>query len=203
VVTGKQLGGRCVRLAEGGHGSWYFAVQVNGLAGRRERLRRGGFATAEEARRAGRRMIAADRNDVAGVGYTLARWLRCWLEMQQGLRPSTRKSYADHVRLHLIPHLGRIELAELAGRDIARMFTVLASRRNRYGEPIVPSTLQRIRATLRAALNSAIREGLIASNPAGDTDARASPALSGGVDRASGRRVAARRRTPCGGGVDR
>ncbi|WP_373868699.1 hypothetical protein [Microbispora amethystogenes] len=60
--------------------------------------------------------------------------------MQHGLRPSTRKSYADHVRLHLIPHLGRVELTELTGRDIARMFTVLARHRNRYGAPIASST---------------------------------------------------------------
>ncbi|GAA2401223.1 hypothetical protein GCM10010404_68770 [Nonomuraea africana] len=86
--------------------------------------------------------------------------------MQHQLRPSTRKSYADHVRLYLIPYLGRIELAELASRDMARMFAALAGRRNRYGEPIASSTLHRIRATLRAALNAAIREGLMASNPA-------------------------------------
>jgi hypothetical protein len=62
--------------------------------------------------------------------------------------------------------LGRIELVELASRDIVRMFAVLAGRRNRYGEQIASSTLHRIRATLRAALNAAVREGLITSNPA-------------------------------------
>ncbi|MET9344917.1 tyrosine-type recombinase/integrase [Nonomuraea sp. NPDC003804] len=161
AVSGKQLGGRCVRLAEAWHGSWYFAVQVSGLAGRR-----GGFATAEQARQAGREVIAADRNDVAVGGYTLARWLRRWLDMQPHLRPSTREAYADHVRLYLIPYLGRIELAELASCDIARMFAVLARRRNRYGQLIASSTLPRIRATLRTALNAAVREGLLASNPA-------------------------------------
>ncbi|GAA2402482.1 hypothetical protein [Nonomuraea africana] len=46
------------------------------------------------------------------------------------------------MRLHLIPYLGRIELAELAGRDIARTFTMLAGRRNRYGEPIASAVIQ-------------------------------------------------------------
>ena len=46
-VSGRRLGGRCGRLAEVGHGSWYFAVQVVGASGRRERVRRGGFASAE------------------------------------------------------------------------------------------------------------------------------------------------------------
>ncbi|GAA3223999.1 hypothetical protein GCM10020216_037310 [Nonomuraea helvata] len=114
----------------------------------RERLRRGGFATAEQACQAGRAIIAADQNDPVSMGYTLARWLRHWLGTQHQLRSSTRETYADHVRLYLIPYLGRIELAELAVRDIARMFAVLAKRRNRYGEPIASSTLHRIRATL-------------------------------------------------------
>ncbi|MBB5779336.1 site-specific integrase [Nonomuraea jabiensis] len=96
----------------------------------------------------------------------MARWLRCWLQTQQGLRPSTREGYADHVRLHLVPYLGRIELAQLTARDISRMFAALAGRRTRYGKPIAPSTLHRIRATLRAALNAAVREGLIAADPA-------------------------------------
>ncbi|MER6007866.1 tyrosine-type recombinase/integrase [Nonomuraea angiospora] len=155
-----------MQLDKDGHGSWYFAVQVSGPAGRRERLRRGGFTTAEQAYRAGGEVIAADQDGGLGAGYTVARWLRCWLQAQQGLRPSTREGYADHVRLHLIPYLGRIELAQLTTRDIGRMFAALAGRCTRYGKPIAPSTLHRIRATLRAALNAAVREGLIASNPA-------------------------------------
>src|SRR5512139_639370 len=35
------------------------------------------------------------------------------------------------------------------------------------GKPLTPATMQRIRATLRTALNAAIRQGLISDNPAG------------------------------------
>jgi integrase len=42
----------------------------------------------------------------------------------------------------------------------------LAARRNRYGDPIASATLDRIRATLRSSLNAAVRDGLIAVNPA-------------------------------------
>jgi hypothetical protein len=47
--TGRQLAGRCPRLAEPGHGSWYYAVQVTTVGGRKARYRRGGFATREAA----------------------------------------------------------------------------------------------------------------------------------------------------------
>ncbi|MEV6041414.1 site-specific integrase [Nonomuraea sp. NPDC052116] len=57
-------------------------------------------------------------------------------------------------------------MAQLTTRDIGRMFVALAGRRTRFGKSIASSTLHRIRAMLRAALNAAVREGLIASNSA-------------------------------------
>lgn len=53
---------RTERVSQAGrerHGSWYFAVQIQGLSGQRERTRRGGYAGAGEAERAGLQMIAA------------------------------------------------------------------------------------------------------------------------------------------------
>src|SRR5688500_4539215 len=44
-VTGRQFGARCERLADLGHGRWYFSLQVPGVDGGRGRVRRGGFAT--------------------------------------------------------------------------------------------------------------------------------------------------------------
>jgi hypothetical protein len=41
-ATGRQLAGHCPHLAEPGHGSWYYAVQVTTVGGRKARYRRGG-----------------------------------------------------------------------------------------------------------------------------------------------------------------
>jgi integrase len=46
------------------------------------------------------------------------------------------------------------------------MFTVLTEAPTRHGRPMTPASLHRIRATLRAALNAAIRDGLLRDNPA-------------------------------------
>jgi hypothetical protein len=46
------------------------------------------------------------------------------------------------------------------------MFATLAAAQTRYGRAATPSTLHRIRATLRSALNAAIRDGLLRDNPA-------------------------------------
>ncbi len=47
--TGRQLAAHCPHLAEQEHGSWYYAVQVSTVGGRKARYRRGGFATREAA----------------------------------------------------------------------------------------------------------------------------------------------------------
>ncbi|WP_157254398.1 tyrosine-type recombinase/integrase [Nonomuraea typhae] len=156
----------CPDLADEGHGSWYFAIQVLGPSGRRERVRRGGFRTAEHAMRAARELAAADDPGGVSAACTVAQWLRHWLATLQFVRERTRQGYADHVRIHLVPGLGRIPIAELGPVDLRRFFAGLTQRRNRYGKALSPSTVQRVHATLRVALNEAIREGLIDTNPA-------------------------------------
>ncbi|MEQ4717979.1 tyrosine-type recombinase/integrase [Nonomuraea sp. B19D2] len=147
------------------HGSWYFAVQVRGLDGQRQRARRGGYADPEEAQAAGRALAAADR-DGAGAGCTLGEWLARWLATKDALRPSTRQGYATHIRLYLIPQLGRILLHQLSSRDVNGLLTTLASRPSPTGRQLSPATVVRIHATLRTALNAAVRARLIPVNPA-------------------------------------
>src|SRR5690242_14597215 len=48
-AAGRQLAAHCPHLAEPGHGSWYYAVQVATVGGRKARYRRGGFPTREAA----------------------------------------------------------------------------------------------------------------------------------------------------------
>ncbi|MGV9385042.1 tyrosine-type recombinase/integrase [Nonomuraea sp. NPDC003707] len=116
--------------------------------------------------RAARDLVAADIPGGVSAACTVAQWLRHWLTALQPVRERTRQGYADHVRIHLISGLGRIPIAEPGQVDLRRFFAGLVQRRNRYGKALSPSTVQRVHATLRAALNEAIREGLIDTNPA-------------------------------------
>ena len=74
--TGRQLAGRCPHLAEPGHGSWYYAVQVTTVGGRKARYRRGGFATREAAAAARRAILDGPADEAAAGAWTVARWLR-------------------------------------------------------------------------------------------------------------------------------
>jgi hypothetical protein len=155
------------RLVDAAHGSWYFAVQVPTGDGRRQRLRRGGFPSAEAAVAARDQVLAASPVDMAGQRWTVARWLERWLStlpLQVG--PSTLAAYRAHVVGYLIPHLGRLTLAGLRVSHLEAVFAAIAGHRTWTGRPVSAATVQRIRATLRRALNVAVRDQLLAVNPA-------------------------------------
>ena len=130
------------------------------------RLRRGGYASCEDAAQARAGVLAGPPEETAAEAWTVARWLRFWLAHHQRLRPSTQLACAGHIRRYLIPYLGRVTLAELTSADVMRLVLALSAQRTCYGEALTPATLHRIRATLRAALNAAIRAGLIGENAA-------------------------------------
>jgi len=164
--TGRQLAGRCPHLAEPGHGSWYYAVQVTTVGGRKARYRRGGFATRDTAAAARHAILDGPADEAAAGAWTVARWLRYWLaQAEPHLRPSTAHGYRDHIDRYLIPGIGRITLADLTGKRLQACFNLLSRQRTKNGTPIAASTVDRVRATLRSALNAAVREGLIAANP--------------------------------------
>lgn len=91
-TSGKRLGGRCGRLAEPGHGSWYFAVQVTDVSGRRRRARQGGFPAEVAARQAASDLIVSCRDAPVSAQCTVGRWLGCpsWSSDARGSRQIER-----------------------------------------------------------------------------------------------------------------
>jgi len=101
-----------------------------------------------------------------GDGWTVERWLRHWLDTRTRIRPTTRLHYTRDVELVLIPHLGHYRLSDIDGPLLRAVFAEIAATTNSKGKPQSPSALTHLRTTLRAALNVAVREELIDSNPA-------------------------------------
>ena len=137
-----------------------------GLDGHRRRIRRGGYPS----RKAALEVLARLRSPRPGDGtdgvLTVGDWLAHWLVSRTSQAASTVRGYAAHIRLYLDPYLGRVLLAELTAGQVQAMFTAIIRQHHALGSPVSAATLTRIRATLRAALNAAIRRGLIAENPA-------------------------------------
>ncbi len=162
-TTGRLLGVRCPKLKSARHGSWYFSADLPSAAGERRRVRRGGFTTRAAAVAA---LEALSGPAPAGArGLTTGEWLGRWLASRVSLRASTSRGYAVHVRGYLVPYLGGIPLGELSPADVQQMFSAIIRGEAALGRPVSAATLRRIHATLRAALNAAVRAGLLISNP--------------------------------------
>jgi hypothetical protein len=163
MSTGRLLGARCPGLRSPEHGSWYFSTGLPSAAGQRRRVRRGGFATRAEAVAALGELVSPAAGPEPGL--STGEWLGRWLASRVSLRASTARSYAAHVRGYLVPYLGAIPLAALTQGDVQAMFTAVIRDETALGRPVSAATVHRIHATLRAALNGAVRAGLIAVNP--------------------------------------
>jgi integrase len=132
--------------------------------GNRHRSTRSGFTTRTEARAALREAILAGSSRNPDMHrMTVETYLRQWLDGKRALRPSTRRSYREHLELYLVPHLGHLRLKNLAAAHVDAMVTDLLGGGPRRRSA---ATVRRIHATLRTALNAAVRRQLIAINPA-------------------------------------
>lgn len=121
---------------------------------------------------------------VASAAMTLGDYLWQWHTSRRKIQPTTLVSYATHIRVHLVPHLGHIPIDRLRVGHLQSMFDSISDSNlqidiARCSDDVQvrasvrgvrrtgPATMQRIRATLRKALNDAIRtHRLIEFNPA-------------------------------------
>jgi integrase len=168
-VDGTRLEGRCPQLRNSRHGSWYYIVDVPAAPGKTRRQRkRGGFATERAAEEALTAVIATlNAGSYTETNrLTVNDYLTEWLAAKANLRPSTRKSYQQHLDLYLAPRIGSVRLSALRGAHIERMMRDL-----REGDAgLGVATSRRVFATLRGALNKAVRQGLLATNPCANVE---------------------------------
>jgi len=95
---------------------------------------------------------------------TLADYSNQWLESRltskgTRLRPRVRELYEGQLRLHILPTLGRAPLAKLRPTTVRSWYTALVD----HGPGAV--TAAKCYRLLRAILNTAVEDGLLAVNP--------------------------------------
>ncbi|GAA2636513.1 phage integrase SAM-like domain-containing protein [Paractinoplanes durhamensis] len=162
----RRLEQSCPQLGERGHGTWYFHCSATNLLGGRERARRGGYPSQAAARQARDEFLSAGAADRTAQGWTVERWLRHWLDSRTSIRATTRFHYTRDVDAVLIPYLGRYRLADLDAQLLRTVFAAIADTRNTKGRPQSAAAMSHLRTTLRAALNLAVKEGVLDCNPA-------------------------------------
>ena len=91
---------------------------------------------------------------------TVAEYLDDWLTgASRALRPSTASTYERHIRLHILPTLGRLPIARLRPEQLDRLYAGLLAK------GLSRTSVQHIHAILRRSLSQATRRGVIARNP--------------------------------------
>lgn len=95
-------------------------------------------------------------------GITVGGFLDQWLDdvVKPSVRQWTYMGYEVHVRLHINPVLGRIALDRLTPMQVQTLLNA------KLKEGLSAKSVRGVRATLRAALNHAVRWGLISRNAA-------------------------------------
>lgn len=90
---------------------------------------------------------------------TVERYLTRWLDaIRPHLRPRSYVRYAEAVRLHIVPALGKVKLSKLTARQIEATYSA------QLAAGLAPATVQRTHAVLRKALNDAVRYEMLARN---------------------------------------
>ncbi|MDQ3877025.1 MAG: hypothetical protein M3290_01555 [Actinomycetota bacterium] len=108
-------------------------------------------------------------NEISLAEFLIDTWLPA---CEPTVRPTTFVSYAGHVRLHIIPHLGDIPLGELTPQHLNRLYAELRARgRLNRQKGLSPATVRLVHTTLRRALKDAVRWGYRADSPADGADA--------------------------------
>ncbi len=101
------------------------------------------------------------------TSLTLGEWLPHWLELyaRPSVRHSTYVSYEGYVRKHLVPALGALPLDKLIPADLQRLYLQKLQQ-----DHLSPKTIANLHACLHRALQQAVKEQLILSNPCDAVD---------------------------------
>ena len=104
---------------------------------------------------------------------TAAQWLDFWYQnyVKPQIRPTTQANYEAKIYQHIIPELGKIPLNQLAQKDLQQFYARMKTagrliRTEQFGKGLSDSMVRGLHAACRSALEKAVQEELIRTNPA-------------------------------------
>ena len=116
--------------------------------------------------------LGSAKRDKTRPEMPFGEWLDFWYQnyVKPGLRPATQACYEGRIYRHIIPELGKIPLNQLSQKDLQQFYTRLKKggrliRAEQFGPGLSDSMVRGCHITCRAALEKAVQEGMIRSNP--------------------------------------
>ena len=147
----------------------------------RRRAIKGGFALAKEAQAAmAKVMVAVDEKSYMAPAKLSVRecLTKEWLPaIKSTIRPTTYRSYEQHVTYHIVPHIGSLRLEKVSGATLNALYAKLAAEGKRDGKTgLSPRTVHHVHTCLHRAFRDAVRWNRLFRNP---VDAADPPKTSG------------------------
>ena len=136
----------------------------------RRRETKAGYATRKECQAAMAKVLVAveERSYVVPTKVTVREFLQKeWLPaIRATIRPTTYRSYVQHVDCHIVPHIGNVKLEKLSGATINALYAKLAQSGKKNGKSGLSSlSIRHVHAVLHRALKDAVRWGRLSRNP--------------------------------------
>lgn len=144
-------------------GRWCASVHLGYEGGKRKRKHFLGHSRKEVQEKLNEALAKMSQGlPIATKRQSVAQYLDDWLQnaMQLAVRVRTFDSYESVIRLYIKPEIGNVQLADLAPQHVQKMLMQSAKK------GLSPTTVRYHRTVLIAALNTAVKWGLIARNPA-------------------------------------
>ena len=96
---------------------------------------------------------------------TLCDWLRYWLDeyAKDSTKPHTFDHYVAICENHIIPEIGSVKLQNVTTSQLQRLYKDLLRKKN-----LSAKTIRNIHAVIHPALQQAVKERILTSNPAED-----------------------------------
>lgn len=102
---------------------------------------------------------------IAPCKMTVSEWLEIWqTQYLGGVKPATVCAYKSSISTHLRPGLGAVKLEALSPHIIQTFYNSLCEPRDGH-EPLSPKTVKNIHGVLHKAMQQAVLNGYIRTNP--------------------------------------
>ena len=117
--------------------------------------------------------VGSTKSEKICADMPFGEWMDFWYQtyIRPGLRPNTHTNYENIIYHHIIPYLGKIPLCQLTQKDLQQFYAHLKKggrlvRTEQHGKGLSDRMVRMTHAKCRAALDQAVQENLIRTNPA-------------------------------------
>lgn len=154
IMDGKRVAHKC-------RGRWVGTIDV-WIDGRKRRKYVYGKTSTEARRKLATALREKDAGTIVVASMSTGAWLDYWLDniAARTLRPQTLRGYRSKIETYIKPSLGHHRLTSLQPEHIRHLHDRMR------GDGLAEASVRQAHAILKRALNIAVQEGKLGSNPA-------------------------------------